>query len=106
MKNLPYREYIKPRSYKNELIYTDIFSPIEDAPAYTQYLYLFTEDTTKVYLRYLISNKSAALIIVSFEVYEKLIKKLGRPIRRFYLDKDPVYKSDPFYNLRYKKGII
>ena len=77
MKNLPYQRYIKPRSYKNKLIYTNIFNLIKDTPAYTQYLYLFIEDTTKVYLKYLIPNKLATLVVASFKVYKKLIKKLS-----------------------------
>ena len=106
MKNLPYRGHIELRSYENELIYANIFSPIEDAPAYARYLYLFTEDTTKAYLGHLMPDKSAASIVASFKAYEKSIEKPSRPIRRFHLDKDPVYKSDPFHNLRYKKGIV
>ena len=81
MKNLSYWGYIKSKNYKNELIYINIFSLIKDAPIYTKYLYLFTEDTTKVYLGYLIPNKSAALIVSSFKLYKKIIKKSSRPIR-------------------------
>ena len=106
MKNLPYQGHIKPESYENELIYTNIFSLIKDIPTYARYLYLFTEDITKAYLEYLMPNKLATLIIVSFKIYEKSIKKPSQPIRYFYLDKDFIYKSNSFYNLRYKKGII
>ena len=75
MKNLPYWEYIKPRSYKNELIYADIFSPIEDVSTYAKYLYLFTEDTTKACLGHLIPNKLAASVVSSFKLYKKTIKR-------------------------------
>ena len=106
MKNLPHRGHIKPGSYENELIHADIFGLIEDAPAHARYLHLFTEDTTKACLGHLMPDKSAALVVASFEAYEKLIEKPGRPIRRFHSDEDPAYKSDLFHNLRYKKGIV
>ena len=106
MKNLPYKGYIKPNYYKNELIHTNIFSLIKDTAPYTRYLHLFTKNTTKALTEHLIPNKSATSVLLSFDSYRKATERPNRPIQRLYTDKDSIYKSNLLNDYHYKHGII
>ena len=56
------------------MIYANIFGLIKDALLYAWYLYLFTKNTTKVCIGYLIPDKSITLVLSSFDLYYKAIK--------------------------------